>query len=92
MTFIDWSDAEGLFGLLVDFVADERAACSEDPERGRFLSDLLAQLRAVGAELPEIPASAIIHRLRGIHESADPEFAGDAVMVHLDDCMEALEA
>ena len=27
MTFIDWSDSEGMFGLLVEFVADECKEC-----------------------------------------------------------------
>lgn len=91
MSFIDWSDAEGIFGLLVELVADETTDCQNDPERRRFLADLLAQLRALGARLPRIPVSVAIHRLRDLHESADPEFADDTVIVHLRDCIEEFE-
>lgn len=91
MTFIDWSDSEGMFGLLLDFIANERTECQEDAERQRFLSDLLAQLGTVEAQLHEIPAAVVIQRLREAHESVDPEFAGDPVMVHLQDCIEELE-
>ena len=91
MTFIDWSDAEGMFDLLVDLVADERAECRQDPERLRFVEDLLAQLRTVEAKLPQIPAAATIQSLEVIHGSADPVFAGDPVMVHLKDCIDELE-
>lgn len=91
MTFIDWSDSEGMFGLLLDFVADERAECQSDPERQRFLSDLLARLEAVEARLAEVPASIVVHALREILEAVGPEFAGDPVTVHLEDCIEELE-
>ena len=91
MTFIDWSDSEGMFGLLLDFVADERAECEEDPERQRFLSDVLAQLRTLELRLAEISASVVIQGLRDAHESVGPEFTGDAVMAHLRDCIEELE-
>lgn len=91
MTFIDWSDSEGMFGLLLDFITDERAECQDDAERQRFLSDLLAQLGTVEAQLPEIPAAVVIQRLRDTHESVDLEFADDPVIAHLQDCIEELE-
>jgi len=91
VTFIDWSDSEGIFGLLVDFVADETAECQSDPERRRFLSDLLAQLRTLAAQVSGIPASVPLQRLRDIQESVDPEFAGDPVMLHLQDCIEEVQ-
>lgn len=91
MNFIDWSDAEGVFGLLVDFVADERMECQEDSDRQRFLSDLLAQLRKLEHELPQLPASDAVQRLRDMHDSADSGFAGDPVLMHLGDCIEELE-
>jgi hypothetical protein len=91
VTFIDWSDSEGMFGLLLDFVADKRAECEEDPERQRFLSNLLAQLRTLEARLAGIPASVVVQRLKETYESVGPEFAGDPIMAHLQDCIEELE-
>ena len=91
MTFIDWSDSEEMFGLLLDFVADERAECEEDPERQRFLSDVLAQLRTLEPRLAEISASVVVQGLKDTYESVGPEFAGDPIMVHLQDCIEELE-
>ena len=91
MTLIDWSDSEGIFGLLLDFVADERAECQEDLERQGFLADVLAQLETVGAEFPEIPAAVVIQKLRDTHDSVDAEFASDPVVVHIQACIEELE-
>lgn len=91
VTFIDWSDAEGMFGLLVDFVADVRAECRGDPQRLRFVEDLLTTLRAVEAELARIPTEAALQRLKDLQESADAEFSGDPVMVHLNDLIDELE-
>lgn len=91
VTFIDWSDSNGMFELLVDFVANERADCLGDSERGHFLSDLLAELQVVEARLPDLTVSLVIQGLRDTHESADPEFAADPVMVHLKHCIEELE-
>jgi hypothetical protein len=91
MTFIDWSDSEGMFGLLLDYVADARAECPEDAERQLFLSELLAQLRATEGQVAEPSPAGTIQELRNIHASVDPEFATDPVMVHLHDCIEELE-
>lgn len=91
MTFIDWSDPEGMFGLLVDHVADERGECSGDPDRQCLLSSLFASLKELQARLPEIPIPALTQKLRELEESAGPEFAGDPVMVHLRECIEELE-
>ena len=80
-----------MFGLLVELVADERAECQNDPERLRFMEDLVVQLRTLEAELPQIPATATIQRLKGLHESTDPGFAGDPVVAHLKDLIDELE-
>lgn len=80
-----------MFGLLLDFVADERAECEEDPEQQRFLSGLLAQLRTLEARLAQISAFVVVQRLRDTYESVGPEFAGDPIMAHLQDCIEELE-
>lgn len=91
MTFIDLSDAEGVLGLLVDLVADETSSSHGDPDRHRFLSDLLAQLQALEQSSPELAPRAVIRRLRDLRRSADPAFANDTVVVHIRDCIEELE-
>lgn len=91
MTFIDWSDAGGLFDLLLDLVVEEQAGCRVGGERKRFLSDLLTQLRTVEARFPEVPASVVIQELRAIHDSLDAEFANDSVTAHLRDCIDELD-
>jgi hypothetical protein len=91
MAFIDWSDSEGMFGLLLDLLVDERAECQEDPERHQFLSELLTQLVTVADQLADSSATALIQKLRATHESVDPEFVDDPVTVHLQDCIEELE-
>lgn len=79
-----------MLGLLLDFVADERTDCEGDPERRRFLADLSAQLRGLEARLAETSASVAAQGLKDIYESVGPEFAGDPVMAHLQDCIEEL--
>ena len=46
MTFIDWSDPEGMFGLLIEYVADERNESVGDSVRQKFLTQLLIDLTA----------------------------------------------
>ena len=91
MTFIDLSDAEGMFGLFVELVADERAACRDDPERLLFLDDLFMALTAMARDVPRIQVAATRQRLEELRESADPAFAGDRVIDHLDDLVDELE-
>lgn len=91
MTFIDWSDSEGMFGLLLDFVADERRECEEDAERRQFLAGLLARLRTLEERLVESSASVVARELKDVYESVRPDFAGDPVVAHLRDCIEELE-
>lgn len=91
MPHLDYSDPEAMFGLLLDWIADERADSQGDPERQRFLSEVLADLRTIEAEFPELPAAAVIQRLKDIHESVDPEFAGDPALLHLQHLIEELE-
>lgn len=91
MTFIDLSDAEGMLGLFIDLVEDERAECQDDPERLRFVEWLLAELKTMEVGLDQVPRAAIVHKLRSLQRSADRRFALDPVMVHLDDLTEAIE-
>ncbi len=91
MTFIDWSDAEGMLGLFVELVADERAESLGDTERLSFVEDLLAALRTVEADLPSISMLTMVQRLRSLRDSVDPEFSDDPVMVHINDLLDELE-
>lgn len=90
MTYIEWSDSEDMFGLLIDFVVDARSD-AEDPERRRFLSRLITDLEALQEQFDALPGAEAITRLRDIRESIDQEFAEDPVMEHLAACADELE-
>jgi len=38
MPFIDWSDPDEMFGLLVEFVADEKAEAEDEDRRSSYPS------------------------------------------------------
>lgn len=89
MSFIDWSDPEEMFGLLVEYVVDEAAASHGDPDRARFLSQLSRELGSLaGDDLGN--ADRIELPLREIIDSQPREFASDPVMAHLEACLEEL--
>ena len=87
MTFIDWSDFEEMFGLLIEYATDERGARGVDAERQTFLANLVRDLERVQ------PSSAVLvlDELREIAASQPGDFAGDEVMVHVHACIEELE-
>ena len=91
MTFIDWSDAEEMVGLLVEYVADEESDERAHRDRAKFLRDLSSALRVIASQTPDVPVEQTIASLRTIRESQSREFAADAALVHLDDCIEELE-
>ena len=91
MTFIDWSDREEMLGLLIEYVADERSESVGDPERTKFLEDLSQELGDVATTAASTPADQTIQMLRVISDSQPGEFAGDAVLTHLEACIEELE-
>lgn len=91
MTFIDWTDTEGMFALLVDVVATERAEVNRDPERLWFLEDLLVRLQVLEADFPSLNDTVAIERLKNLRESLESEFDNDPAVVHLEDCIEELE-
>lgn len=91
MSFIDWSDDEGIFGLLIEFVVDERNDAVADPKRKRFLTGLLADLHATKERFDENHADAI-NQLKTIYDSIDSEFRNDVVVVHIGDCIDELES
>lgn len=90
MSFIDWSDSEAMFGLLLEYVADEHSEASE-PTRRAFLSRLTNQLQALLEACDVSTPGAVIGPLRAVHQSIPGEFLGDPVVEHLGACVEELE-
>ena len=91
MSFIDWSDPEELFGLLVEYVADERAESHADPSRKGFLESLFAELINLQETFNDLSISETLKSLRNIGRSIDKEFEDDPVTEHLEACIEELE-
>jgi hypothetical protein len=87
MTFIDWSDSEGMFDLLVEFIRDEKNASVGDASRQQFLTDLLVKVMAA----KELAPTKAINHLRAIHDSTGDEFKEDPVLLHVMDFIEELE-
>jgi hypothetical protein len=90
MSFIDWSDAEGMFGLLIDYVADEQRA-SEDSARRKFLSRLQRRLEELRESFESMASVEALTALHAIRHSIGEEFESDAVVEHLSACIEELE-
>lgn len=91
MSFIDWSDAEEMLGLLVEFVADERGLAHGDPARRQFLARLASSLIALQERSTTLPAGTVMEALRSISSCVEEEFATDVVVEHLLACVEELE-
>ena len=91
MPFIDWSDPEEMLGLLIEFVADERAETGQDRERASFLERVHAELAHLSDDAPAMSPDEVIDRLRAVHGSQIVAFPGDPVLVHLEHCIEELE-
>lgn len=79
-----------MFGLLLEYVADE---CREtgEPTRRAFLLQLTTQLQALLETCDVSTPAAVIGPLRGIFQSIASEFRGDPVVEHLGACVEELE-
>ena len=87
MTFIDWSDSEGLFDLLLEFIRDEKNASIGDASRQRFLTELLLKVMATN----ELASTKATLYLRSIRDSIDDEFKDDPAVLHLNHFMDELE-
>jgi hypothetical protein len=87
MTFIDWSDSEAMFDLLLEFIRDEKNASVDDAPRQKFLTSMLREVM----EAQELEPAEAIHHLRVIHQLVDPKFKNDPVCLHLIDFIEELE-
>jgi hypothetical protein len=90
MTYIDLSDSEDIFGLLVDYLYDARSDAGDSGRRS-FLSGLIKQLEVLQEQFDVLAAAAVVARLRDIQSSIDPEFAEDPVVEHLGACADELE-
>jgi hypothetical protein len=90
MTYIDWSDSEDMFGLLIEYLYDARSD-AEDSGRRSFLSRLIADLEVLQERFHALPGIEAVSRLRDIHNSIDEEFAEDPVIEHLAACADELE-
>ena len=87
MTFIDWSDSEGMFDLLVEFLRDEMSDSHGDANRQQFLAQLLTKVSA----LNEVTVANAGKTLRAIQDSIDEEFKQDPVFLHITDLINELE-
>ena len=87
MTFIDWSDAEGMFDLLLEFIRDEMSTSLGDGDRQQFLRELIVKVSAA----KEGSATNAIKTLTAIQESIDEEFRTDPVFLHITDFIEELQ-
>lgn len=90
MTFIDWSDPEGMIGLLSEYVADERSESADDRVRYAFLDGLFLELAELTDTVSARSIDESIDTLRAMSQSHH-DFAGDPVLVHLEACIEELE-
>lgn len=90
VSFIDWSDPEEMFGLLVEYVTDEESE-AEDSKRRRFLASLKRQLEDLQQCFGGLPLVECINALRAIHRGVEEDFENDPVVEHLDACVNELE-
>ena len=89
MTFIDWSDPEGMLELLSEFVRDSMREC-EDGERKEFLSSVLSQIHDLDRE--SVNSRETANQLRRIQNSIPKDFDADPVAIHINDCIVELES
>lgn len=90
MSLIDWSDPDEMLGLLVEYVTDEALAESRDAGRAHFLRDLSGELETLaGRDFDAVDQMA--DAIREIRASQPREFLEDAVIAHVDACIEELD-
>ena len=90
MPFIDWSDPEGMFDLLIEFVGDERSNARDGKHR-QLLSTLLKELVALQGSFRTLSPRERVDSLREIRASLDGELEKDPVVEHLDACVDELD-
>lgn len=90
MSYIDWSDAEEMFGLLVEFVEDELGAAHNDPMRRRFLEKLDSDLIALQERITTMTIDESIDAFEEIRGSFEGDFENDPAVEHLEAFVEEL--
>jgi hypothetical protein len=90
VSYIDWSDAEELFGLLVEFVEDELGESHDDPMRRRFLAKLDSDLMALQERITTMTPDESIAAFEEIQGSLEDDFEKDPVVEHLGAFVEEL--
>ena len=88
MSFIDWSDPDEMLGLLVEYVADE-AIEEDDADRAAFLRGLSRDLEDLSST-PFVAVNGIADAICAIRATQPAEFLNDAVITHVDACVEEL--
>lgn len=89
MSLIDWSDPDEMLGLLAEYVTDEALAEGDDAERADFLRDLSKELENLTG-LSFVAVDQIAETISEIRDSQPREFQNDAVIAHVDACIEEL--
>ncbi|MBW3670086.1 MAG: hypothetical protein KY432_00280 [Acidobacteria bacterium] len=89
MSLIDSSDPDEMLGLLVEYVNDEALTEDDDADRADFLRDLSRELENLTGE-EFVAVEQIADAIREIRASQPREFLSDAVIVHMDACIEEL--
>ena len=89
MSLIDWSDPDEMLGLLVEYVADEKAEARGDAGRAEFLNQLWEELVRI-AEQNCDSAQQIALDLQSVLDDVPSDFADDPVMSHVEACIEEL--
>jgi hypothetical protein len=85
MSFIDWSDSEGMFDLLIEFIRDEMNY--GDAQRQEFLAHLLTTLSTIN----DATVEDVFKKLEVIQDSVDEEFMTDPAFLHINDFINELE-
>ena len=87
MTFMDWSDSEGMLDLLTEFIRSELNASYSDAHRQDFLAEMLVRVDTAN----QAPLANAVNKLRGIRDSIEDEFRNDPVFEHITDLIGELE-
>ena len=89
MSLIDWSDPDEMLGLLIEYVTHEALTESSDAERADFLLGLSRELENLSG-IDFVAVDQIADAISEIRASQPREFTNDAVIAHLDACIDEL--
>ena len=89
MSLIDWSDPDEMLGLLVEYIVDEALTENDDADRADFLRGLSRELENLAGR-NFVSVDQIADAIREICGAQPREFLRDAVISHVDACIEEL--